>query len=129
MLFKNAPLAIIGALLATSQVFAAVSVEQHIDKMANIATKIQDAKDSLDSYHGGKVPALRVVKSLNGAKDAAVQARQQLDDGDALTSEEGDKYEESYDHMYPILLDALDTAKTKVMKSYRKLKQTAKDSL
>jgi hypothetical protein len=114
MLFKQAPILLVSALCATSQVFAAVGLDQHINNMESMADKIQVAKGSLDDYQGGKPAALRVARSLKAAQSAAIQARESLSDGDLMTSEEGDRYEDSYERMYPLLLDAIDSAKKKV---------------
>ncbi|KAJ5295339.1 hypothetical protein PENANT_c001G02423 [Penicillium antarcticum] len=83
---------LMSALGAVSCVPAAANVAQSISDMDNLAAKIGNAQKSLDNYNG---------------------ARENLADSDNMISEEGSSYAKSYEHMYPVLLDAIHSARGK----------------
>lgn len=114
MLLKKVPMLLVSALSAVSYVTAAANVAQSISDMDTMADKIEAAKTSLDSYNGGIPAALGVARSLMVAQTATRAARENLAKGDKMTPEEGSRYFESYEHMYPVLLDAIHSAKEKV---------------
>ncbi|KAJ5241767.1 uncharacterized protein N7469_000094 [Penicillium citrinum] len=102
-----------GAFCAASFVSAATSIGQNISDMQKLAEKIGAAKDSLDNYNGGIPAALGVARSLIVAQTSAKHARKNLADREPMTPEEGDRFYESYSEMFPILLDAVHSAKDK----------------
>jgi hypothetical protein len=114
MFLLNLNVLLISALCAVSHVSAAANVAQSIDYMNAATEKIETAHKSLDNYNGGISSALGVARSLMVAQTAARTAREHLGGDDKMTPEEGDRYYESYTHMYPVLLDAIHTAERKV---------------
>ena len=114
MFLFNLNVLLMSAFCAVSHVSAAANVAQSIDYMNAASEKIETAHKSLDNYNGGISSALGVARSLMVAQTAARTAREHLGDDDKMTPEEGDRYYESYTHMYPVLLDAIHTAERKV---------------
>ena len=103
-----------GVLCAASFVSAATNIDQNISDMHKLTEKIGAAKQSLDNYNGGIPSALGVARSMIVAQTSAKTARKNLADREPMTPEEGDRFYESYSEMFPVLLDAVHSARDKV---------------
>ncbi|KAF5862096.1 hypothetical protein ETB97_012161 [Aspergillus alliaceus] len=109
---KASSLAVIASFGATL-VLGASNVANTKASLQTLKDQVHAAKSSLENYNGGFVGTLPVARSLYAAHSSSEIVRKEAEKSDPFTSPEGEELVDTYNEMYPVLLDTMRVAQEK----------------